>query len=563
MFLTDAQFKLTFVNSAFQSTTGYAIEETLGRTIDFLRAPSECPKTDEYLACVAQGRDWRGELLNVRSDGTTYPVEAAISPIYDKNGNLLGYAAFERDLTMKRRLQDELLRERDFARSIIDSLDSAVYTVGRDFCLTHINDGWRKLPAQHGWLTLSAPPVAGQPLLELVTDAEKRAQLQEVFTSVLADGRPRESIGALAAGVAHDFNNLLQAIRGNVSLLLMDEKLGATHRTRLQKVEQAAVRAAGITQQLLSFSRPSEDADTVVDFNQVISEAGQLARRSLAGGITFQLQPAPTEIKVRLDATRAQQVLLNLCVNAQDAMPNGGTLTIANALVPLTLAQATKLHQPPGTVFAQCRVSDTGTGIPPEVRARIFDPFFTTKGHGKGTGLGLSIVHSIVAQAGGLLEVDSVVGQGTTFSLHLPVVQCGITAKVLAAPHKAARGSGRVLVVDDLDLILDFTRTFVKAVGYDVLVASSAEEALELLGKQATPVDLLFTDYNMSGKNGRQLIQEVAERWPGTKFILTSGYLEYDERVQIEAEGRVRVLPKPFNLQEATDLLAELLPVKV
>jgi PAS domain S-box-containing protein len=610
IFLADASFKITFVNAAFQTVTGFTIEEALGHTADFLRARSSRPKVQEYLHCVAEGLDWKGELLNRRNDGSEYPVEATIAPIFDKQGACLGYAAFERDITLRKRLEDELRLERNYALSIVNSLDAAVYTLDREFRLSHINDGWKKLPQQHGWLNMTGAPQAGQLFLDYVSDADKQAELQVLFETVLTQGKTQEiqasqpdgyhwsikivpwlhegevrglmyvvtdqtkfhelqhqlfqsqkmeTVGALAAGVAHDFNNLLQVIRGNVSLLLLNELLEGTPRRQLQQIDQAASRAADITQQLLSFSRASDEECTVLDFNQVIKEASQLAQRSLMNKVELELRPTEQPLKVRMDATRAQQLLLNLCVNALDAMPNGGRLVISNCLVSLAPEQLDRCHCPEDAEFVRCSVADTGMGIAPEILERIFEPFFTTKGKNKGTGLGLSIAQSIVNQAGGFIEVESAVGQGTTFHLYLPIAQAGLPEKSKPARPGLGKGTGRILVVDDLDLVLEFTQTFLEMAGFEVLVATSAEEALTTLNGLETPVDLIFTDYNMSGMNGRQLIQNVATRWPNMKFILASGYLKDSEREELEKEINVRILGKPFNMREAAEMIAEML----
>ena len=359
-----------------------------------------------------------------------------------------------------------------------------------------------------------------------MTDGARRAELERIFRLVLAEGTPQEiqgmdssgrhwtmsvfpwhhegqirgliykvtdnsafmsiqnqlvqaqklqTIGALAAGVAHDFNNLLLAIRGNVGLLLMDPNLTESMRPRLDQAEQAAARASSLSQQLLSFSRASEEKVGVLDFNQVLSETAELAKRILRCRVTLKVLPAAEPIKVQMDATRATQALLNLCVNGNDAMPDGGTLTVATARVPLDAAQAAKIRKAPGLVFARCSVSDTGTGIPPEVLPRIFNPFFTTKEKGRGTGLGLSIVHGVVAKAGGFIEVESKAGAGTTFHLYLPIDQGPVTKSNTEFLQQIKNGSGRLLVVDNLDLVLEFAVNFLEQAGYEVLAAHSAE----------------------------------------------------------------------------------------
>lgn len=610
VFLTDASYRITFVNPAFQTATGYTIEDALGQPADFLRAPETSAKIPEYLAAIAQGLDWQGELINLRRDGSRYPVEAAISPIIGPEGGIMGYVALERDISVRKRLEEELRLQHNYVLSIINSLDSAVYTLDRQFRLCHINDGWKKLPRQHGWLDTTTPPAAGRRLLEYVPNAEKRAELESAFRAVLADGKPQEiqaappggqhwlikvapwfhagevcgllyivtdqtkihqiqrqlyqaqkmeTIGTIAAGVAHDFNNLLQVIRGNITLLSRADSLGESLRRPLEQIDVAAGRAAAITQQLLSFSRISEERVNILDFNQAIQEVAQLVRCSSLSKIELRLRPAPQPLLVRIEAARAQQLLLNLCVNAQDAMPNGGQIVLTNLPVKLSASQTAKMRCPAGTPFMRCSVADTGAGIPPEILGRIFEPFFTTKGKGKGTGLGLSIAQSVTYQANGFIEVESSPGLGTTFHIYLPLAAATGPSESRTIQRGSGKRSGHVLVVDDLDLVLNLTKTFLELEGYTVTVAPSAEAAIELLRRPEVAIDLIFTDYHMTGMNGLQLIEYAGSQRPGMKFILASGYLERLERESLVNQPNVRLLDKPYNMGEAAELIAELL----
>ena len=579
--LTDAQFKITFVNPAFEAANGYTIEEVLGRPVDFFHAASEREKSREYLEGAARGADWVGELDVVRRDGTTYPVEMTFSPIHNSAAEFIGAVAFQRDISARKKIHDAFLAERNFVRSIINSLDASLYTLDGRLCLTHLNDGWQKLPPEHGWLRIDGPPQVGRPLLDYVPDPARRAELEIVFHAVLAEGKPHNlqsvdasghhwlmsafpwqhegkirgliykvtdntafvgvqnqlfqaqklgTVGALAAGVAHDINNLLLAIRGKVSLVLMDPATSPEIRARLEQVQSAEARASDLSQQLLAAARPTEEKIVVLDFNEVIKESTSLAKRMLRSRVAFHLHPTGTALKVRMDSTRASQVLLNLCINAQDAMPKGGTLTITNTLADLTPEQVARFKPRANAQFMRCSVADTGAGIPPEILPRIFSPFFTTKEPGRGTGLGLSIVHSVVSKAGGFIEVESTVNVGTTFHIYLPIDVGPLTKTDIEIRHALKKGTGRLLVVDDLDLVLEFAASFLKQAGYQVFTATSADAALKILAQQKLPFDLLFTDYSMPGKNGWQLIQEVTARWPVTRCVLASGYIDEAER---------------------------------
>lgn len=505
---------------------------------------------------------------------------------------------------------DAVLIGSRFAHSILNSLEGSVFLLDGRLSLIAFSDGWLKMPPEHGWLKFTEAPRAGRSLLEYVGDDHRRSELEKSFAVVLADGQRQQleavdplgrhwlmdvlpwrhegrirgliykvtdntafvgvqnqlfhaqklsTVGTLAAGVAHDFNNLLLAIRGNVGLLLLDSSVGPEARSRLEQVDSAASRAGDLSQQLLCFSRPSEEKVTVLDFNDVIQEAATLTQRLLRGKVTLELRPSPEPAKVRIDGTRASQVLLNLCVNAHDAMPKGGKITLTNSIISLSEAQAAKVRRKAGRRFVRCSVADTGTGMSPELLPRIFNPFFTTKDIGKGTGLGLPIVNNVVSKAGGFIEVESIVNVGTTFHIHLPIDGGPLRKPDTELRHKIRPGTGRLLVVDDLDLVLEFASSFLTQAGYEVLTATSADAALKVLADEGPGVDLLFTDYAMPEKNGWQLIQEVQTRWPHVRCLLASGYLDDKERAVISRSGRVRILDKPFGIAEATTVIAEML----
>jgi PAS domain S-box-containing protein len=610
--VTDAELRITYVNPAFQSATGYCLEEVLGRDDGFLRAPAELEKVRAYRNLVSEGREWIGELVNQRRNGETYHVECTVSPISDIAGRFMGYVACERDITVRRQLQVALRAERDFVHSILHSLDGAIYSLDCEFRLTHTNAGWRHLPAQHAGLQFGGTPAMGRPLLDYVPDVARRGELRLAFEEVIATGKPQENlfhasdgrhwlmrispwidggnirglicniadqtqyhelqnqlfqaqkmeiIGTLAAGVAHDFNNLLQAIRGHAGLILLKTEAGSPLHQGLEKIDLAAARAAEITRQLLNFSRVSDDNNTVLDLNQVIQETAQLARRNLRSNVTVKLRPAAQPVNVKMDSTRASQALLNLCVNAQDAMPNGGKLTLTNTVLEPAAELVVRHSLPPGAVYARCSVADTGCGIPAEMLPKIFQPFFTSKENGKGTGLGLPIVQRVAREAGGFIEVESAPGKGTTFHLYLPLVQERSTP--VAAPNHAplAQGSGRVLVVDDVDLLRDLARTFLQMTGVTVLVASSGPQALKILEEAAAPVDILFTDYNMPGMNGVELMEKVAAHWPKTKFILASGYLDEATSARVES-CHATMLAKPYDIHAASELVMKTLAAR-
>jgi CheY-like chemotaxis protein len=322
----------------------------------------------------------------------------------------------------------------------------------------------------------------------------------------------------------------------------------------LEKIDLAASRASDITQQLLSFSRASDDKRAVLDFNLIIKEASQFARRSLRSDVTLELEPATLAIPVKINPTRASQALLNLCMNAQDAMPEGGRLSLTNSILKPAPEVLARHGLQSGGLYARCSVADTGCGIAPELLAQIFQPFFTTKESGKGTGLGLAIVKRVAQEAGGFIDLESIVGRGTTFHLYLPLAHEQLTPVSESRPATLAQGSGKVLVVDDVDLLRDFAQGFLEIAGLTVRVAGGGQEALEILDEVAGAVDLIFTDYNMPGMNGIELIEKIAARWPKMKFILASGYLDETTRAKLE-QLKVTMLAKPYDLHDTSEIV--------
>ena len=610
--VTDADLQITYVNPAFQSATGYGIEEVIGRPDGFLRAPSEQEKVRDYLNHASQGSEWVGELTNVRRNGETYLVESTVSPIFDIAGSFMGYVICERDITVRRQLQDDLREERDFARSILQSLESAIYSLDCEFRLTHANDGWRHLPAEHGGIRLVGAPEIGRPLLDYVPDPDRRAALHSLFQKVMDSGQVESSffhaedghywaikispwvagaqrqglifsiedqtrnhelqnqlfqsqkmeiIGTLAAGVAHDFNNLLQVIIGHAQLIQMKAQAESPAlRQGLEKINMAAFRARDITQQLLSFSRATDEQSVVLDLNKVIKDAGQLTRCTLRQNIVLDIQPLAEPIPIKMDATRASQALLNLCVNAQDAMTAGGRLSLTNAMVTPGADLVARHQLRTGEIYARCSVADTGSGISPQVLARIFQPFFTTKAVGKGTGLGLPIVQRIVQEAGGFIDVESVIGQGTTFHLYLPLARERVTPAVEQPKISLMHGKGRILVVDDVDLLRDFAQGFLQMAGFDVVTAENGQAALKILENDPKPVDIILTDYNMPAMNGVDLVKRVAVRWPKIKFILASGYLDEKTQSSVQHHDATLIL-KPYAIQDLIKIIMEKLEV--
>ena len=369
-----------------------------------------------------------------------------------------------------------------------------------------------------------------------------------------------EALGQLAGGVAHDFNNLLTVITGFSELVL--QRLGATDppRSYLEEITKAGERASALTRQLLAFSRRQVLEPEVLDLSGVVVDAEPMLRRVVGEAVELRTHLTPRLWPVKADRGQIDQVILNLAVNARDAMPRGGRLAIETANVDLDETY-TQYHVPlRAGEYVRLSASDTGTGMTPEVQAHIFEPFYTTKPPGKGTGLGLATVYGIVKQSGGYIWVYSEPGQGTTFKIYLPREAGGVPAAAPPArPLAAPGGTEHILVVEDDAQIRSLIRGVLDASGYTVLEARRGEDALRLSEQHAGALHLLLTDVVMPGMSGRELAQRLAAHHPGMKVLFMSGYTDQVVVEQGMIEARAPFLQKPFSPEALRRKLREML----
>ena len=361
-----------------------------------------------------------------------------------------------------------------------------------------------------------------------------------------------EAVGQLAGGVAHDFNNLLTVIHGNAQLVLSaGSQLKEENRQCLQEITNATERAANLTRQLLAFGRKQNFQFQPLNLSQAIGNFTRMLKRVIGEQVVLQCNFAENLPSVSADVGMLEQVLINLIVNARDAMPAGGSITVTTEAVCIDAAYLNVHPEAQPGNFVCFTVSDTGTGIYPEYLPRIFEPFFTTKEAGKGTGLGLATVYGIVRQHQGWIDVSSQLGCGTAFKIFLPAgVPGGAEKKVLPAPVRHATGCEKILLVeDDLD-VRKIARNVLEASGYQVWEAGDGLEALNIWKANAPQIDLLLTDVIMpGGLNGRELADRLQGERPGLKVILMSGYSS-DRLGAIQTYNRI--LPKPFSLEDLT-----------
>lgn len=377
---------------------------------------------------------------------------------------------------------------------------------------------------------------------DVTEQRELEAQLMQV--------QKMESIGQLAGGIAHDFNNLLIPIMGHVEFVMAELPPEDPLQRHLEAVNEAAVRAASLTHQILAFSRKQILKTRVLDLNEIIVNFESMTRRLIGEDIELRALLAPDLYRVRVDQGQLEQILLNLVVNARDAMPSGGRLTLETTNVYLDQAYLAKHKGAPAPGhYAMLSVSDSGCGMDPETQRRIFEPFFTTKQQGAGTGLGLATVFGIVHQHQGCIWVYSEPNRGTTFKIYLPRAE-GDVAVVESESHESAeRGSGTILVVEDETMVRQLVCETLEAAGYDVIEARTPHEALRMVTASRVPIDLLFTDVVLPEMNGRELYQRLEAIQPGLRVLYASGYT--DEVVVDHGilEDGLEFLQKPFTLQ--------------
>jgi PAS domain S-box-containing protein len=387
-------------------------------------------------------------------------------------------------------------------------------------------------------------------MIGTVQDITDRRQLEDQ----LRQAQKMEAIGRLAGGVAHDLNNALTAIAGYAELALGEVEPGHAARTDIEEIRRATERAASVTRQLLAFSRKQLLEPRPFDLNGTVTSLSRMLSRLLGPDINVQAVVANSVPPILGDPSQVEQAVVNLAVNAKDAMPNGGRLELATSVETIDDASS---HAPMAAgSYVLLRVSDTGLGMSQDTQAHIFEPFFTTKDVGKGTGLGLSMVYSTLKQMGGFIFVDSAPGRGTTFRLYFPAAKAPATRAAPTAAVPGRRGHETLMIVEDEASVRNLVATALRHDGYHLLVATSAEEALRMADAHDGPLDLLLTDAVMPGRSGIDLANTMVAQRPGLPVIVMSGYTE--ETLTVGApDDPIALLQKPFSPRELRQRIRE------
>ena len=393
----------------------------------------------------------------------------------------------------------------------------------------------------------------------MALDVSDRKKLEEQ----LRQAQKMEAVGRLAGGIAHDFNNLLMVIQGHAELLTDRMKPGESLRRNAEQIQEASQRATSLTRQLLAFSRKQMLAPVVLNVQAVVSDMGKILRRLIGEDVELVTVNAPDLKRVKADRSQIEQVIMNLAVNARDAMPRGGKLTIESANVEFDNSYSrAPMVLMPGR-YVMLAVTDNGCGMDADTQAHIFEPFYTTKEKGKGTGLGLATVYGIVKQSGGYVWVYSEIGKGTTFKIYLPSVEEEVAPQE-KKPAAAAlpRGTETVLLVEDEEGVRNLAKEYLESCGYKVLVAEDGNAAIELVSKHSGPIDLVMTDIVMPGISGSDLAKRVESLRPDIRVVYMSGYTDQAIIHHGILSSDVLLLQKPFTMSTLAHKLREALATK-
>ena len=409
-------------------------------------------------------------------------------------------------------------------------------------------------------------PSVQRALRELDDRAERKRAEEALRQSEkqFRQSQKMEAVGRLAGGIAHDFNNLLTVIMGYSQILLTE--LGPQHplRGKIEETLKAGGKAASLIRQLLTFSSKQSTDPKILSLNTAVTSLENMLRRLIGEDVQFVVKLDPKNGRLRADQTHLEQVLVNLVVNARDAMPKGGTITIETAQVELTRSPVYHIAPLQPGSYVQLTVSDTGCGMDLKTQSHIFEPFFTTKGEGKGTGLGLSTVYGIVTQCGGAIDVTSRVGHGTRFDLYFPSVESDILPTTPTQPSgRPQRGTETILLAEDEPSVRTLVRDELRKLGYKVVEAKNGVEACLLATQQAESFQLLLTDVVMPGMGGRELAQHLSVINPELRTLFMSGYMDDVGIMAGQEEGTTSFLQKPFTPEVLASSVRNLLDARM
>ena len=608
--ITTPDGTIEWVNPAFCRMTGYSMEETVGQNPRILKSGRQGSTFySDLWSTISAGKVWRGEITNRRKDGTMYEEEMAVMPVASNQGVITHYIAIKHDISDRKRVEESLRQAEEKYRRIFEEAIIGIFRTTPDGRFLMMNPAMARMllcesPQQALEKFPTIAPLYGNPArrqemrkeleatgsvqnlelqfrrrdgselwvslnLRCIFDEDRKPQYYEgtaeditqrkLLERQLQQAQKMEAIGRLAGGVAHDFNNMLGVINGYAEILKSRTDLDPAVLQPIGEICSAGQKAAALTQQLLAFSRKQIIRPRIIDLNEIVTNLSKMLRRLIGDDIELSMRFSAHAIRVKVDQGQIEQVLMNLAVNARDAMPSGGKLSIETDICDLDESYAIR-HKPvrPGR-YVRLTIADSGCGMDQETMSHLFEPFFTTKELGRGTGLGLSIVYGIVKQSDGYIWAYSEPDRGSSFKIYLPL-QAAEIERVTEPPHvEHLRGSESILLVEDDPSLRTMMAGFLKGLGYSIVEAENGEAALDAVNDAARSVELLITDITMPKMSGRDLADRLVTKFPKLRVLYISGYT-HDGAVQTRALGASEAfLQKPFALSELSRTIRELM----
>jgi PAS domain S-box-containing protein len=608
IFMLDPEGRVASWNRGAERIKGYRAEEIIGQHFSrfYTAEDIEAGKPPRELIIASSEGRYEEEGWRVRKDGSWFWASVVITAMRDETGKLRGFAKVTRDLTERREAEASLRRHENLLATVLNTLPVGLLVTNRDgqviLCNRMAAQLWGEIQegddmmvryhqSQAWWVDTrqriddASWPLwrairTGEAVLNTAVEIERGGERKFVIKSAvplrdsrdevvgavvvdqdvtdrfqaerqledtkahLAQAQKMEAVGRLAGGIAHDFNNLLTVI--NALSITGLRSLPATDplRADLEEIHAAGDRAANLTRQLLAFSRRQVLQPEILDLNVIVLGVSRMLGRVIGEDIALRLDLAPDINPVQADKGQLEQVIMNLSLNARDAMPNGGKLEIGTATVNVGSASAELPGLTPGT-YVRLVVGDTGIGMDSVTRSHIFEPFFTTKRQGEGTGLGLATVYGIIQQSGGAIQVDSEPGKGTSFRIYLPEAIQSTGADEPKAAPSALGGSELILLVEDEPSVRRLTANLLRDYGYAVLEVGRAEEALNVARAAPRRIDLVLTDVVMPGMSGPQLVAQLTAQGTATRALYMSGYSDVADRAGLSLAD-FSILQKPF-----------------
>jgi len=598
--ITDLGDRILFVNNAFLKTYGYTKEQVVGKSIDIIRSDNNSPDLLEKIKQETLNGGWNGELNNKRKDGSEFPILLSTSIIAAENSEPAALIGVSKDISEQKKAERALRESEEKYRTLFEDSKDVVFistpegrfldinqagvelfgysskeellkvNIADDlYCNPEDREQYKAVLAKHGFARDFESVIRHKDGRELIVLETARAEYDEEgkitkhhgflrditekkhLENQLRQAQKLQSLGTLAGGIAHDFNNILGIILGYASMLEIGHSDPKKLKWKTSAIINAVNRGTALVQQILTFARKKDILFETVKLNAAISELVKLTQETFPKTITFTLDLQKDLPFIKADHNQIHQALLNLCVNARDAMPKGGVISLKTTIMPGSDLRK-KFPDANDENYAAIILSDTGIGMDKETVSRVFEPFFTTKKRGKGTGLGLAVVYGVVSSHHGFIDVESEIGGGTSFHIYFPIAEefDNIVESDPDEQNAVKGGAETILFVEDEKMLCELGVTVLAENGYQVLTAGDGEEAVEVFAQNANDIELVITDLGLPKLDGWKAYLKMREQNPDLKMILVSGYLSPEIKAELSENSTKFFVQKPYNLQE-------------